>query len=397
MRKIIVSMFFSLVVSGMNAQDVIVKKDGGTILSKVVEVGTEKVKYKKWSNQQGPNYEIKISDITSINYQNGEKEDFSAKSPTQSVKQNELDAESKSINEQAIRNFNSQTITFKKKVSEKSEAGGAICLLGIKEEESVMSNKDLTIMIDTYSGSDFDSKSGKWFSKHFYAWETVTFILKNNSDKPLYIDLAKTFLVRDTEAISYYKASSTTTGTGESSGTSVNLGAIAGVAGVGGVLGTLAGGINVGGGSSSSTSTTVYQERILIIPPYSQKALPSYWILPMNSQIYPELKYKSNPNMNWTAMLAIRHKFDNLKEGQSQCFDYNNSIMRLSFMVTYSSDEYFTDSYMNTVRYYLREAIGVPIKGEETKWNGYCVRLPNNTLDESWKKQPVLLLYNELP
>lgn len=69
------------------AQDVIVKKDGTTILSKVIEIGTSEVKYKKFSNQDGPTYTIKISDLLSINYQNGEKEEF--KNTTSSVTSNE--------------------------------------------------------------------------------------------------------------------------------------------------------------------------------------------------------------------------------------------------------------------------------------------------------------------
>jgi len=38
------------------AQDVIVKKDGSTILAKVLEVNTDNIKYKKHSNQNGPTY-----------------------------------------------------------------------------------------------------------------------------------------------------------------------------------------------------------------------------------------------------------------------------------------------------------------------------------------------------
>ena len=59
------------------SQDVIVKKDGSTILSKVLEVGEEYVKYKKWSNTQGADYTIKVTEILSINYENGDKDDFS--------------------------------------------------------------------------------------------------------------------------------------------------------------------------------------------------------------------------------------------------------------------------------------------------------------------------------
>ena len=65
-----------LSVTTMSAQDVIVKKDGSTILSKVIEIGTSEVKYKKYSNPNGPIYTIRISDILSINYETGEKEAF---------------------------------------------------------------------------------------------------------------------------------------------------------------------------------------------------------------------------------------------------------------------------------------------------------------------------------
>ena len=58
------------------AQDVIVKKDGSTILSKVIEIGTTEVKYKKFSNQNGPNYSILKTEIQAINYEDGEKETF---------------------------------------------------------------------------------------------------------------------------------------------------------------------------------------------------------------------------------------------------------------------------------------------------------------------------------
>jgi hypothetical protein len=58
------------------AQDVIVKKDGSTILSKVLEIGETEIKYKKWSNQDGPTYTIHQSEILRINYQNGETDSF---------------------------------------------------------------------------------------------------------------------------------------------------------------------------------------------------------------------------------------------------------------------------------------------------------------------------------
>lgn len=66
--------------SSMNiamAQDVILKNDNSTILSKVIEVSSTEIKYKKWSNQDGPTYSILRSEVSRINYQNGEVDEFS--------------------------------------------------------------------------------------------------------------------------------------------------------------------------------------------------------------------------------------------------------------------------------------------------------------------------------
>lgn len=55
------------------AQDVIVKKDGSTIICRVVEVSQTEVVYKRWSNLEGPNYVMNLADISAINLENGEK------------------------------------------------------------------------------------------------------------------------------------------------------------------------------------------------------------------------------------------------------------------------------------------------------------------------------------
>ena len=56
-----------------HAQDVIVKKDGSTITSKVTEITESEIKYKKFSNQNGPTYVIGRNEVNYINYENGER------------------------------------------------------------------------------------------------------------------------------------------------------------------------------------------------------------------------------------------------------------------------------------------------------------------------------------
>lgn len=75
------------------AQDVIVKKDSSTILSKVTKIGETEIEYKKWSNLDGPTYVINASEVISINFENGEVEKFENVSNTPIVIQQHNDSQ----------------------------------------------------------------------------------------------------------------------------------------------------------------------------------------------------------------------------------------------------------------------------------------------------------------
>lgn len=72
MKKLLLLLLLVCSVSAW-AQDVIVKKDGSTIVCRVVEVNQTEVVYKRWSNLEGPNYVMNLADVSAINYENGEK------------------------------------------------------------------------------------------------------------------------------------------------------------------------------------------------------------------------------------------------------------------------------------------------------------------------------------
>lgn len=57
----------------MFAQDVIVKKDGSTIVCRVIELNDSEIIYKKWSDLNGSNYVMDKSLASAINYENGKK------------------------------------------------------------------------------------------------------------------------------------------------------------------------------------------------------------------------------------------------------------------------------------------------------------------------------------
>jgi hypothetical protein len=61
------------------SQDTIVKKAGGFIEAKVIEITNTEVKYKNLNNIDGPLYTIEKTELLSIRYQNGTQEVFGKK------------------------------------------------------------------------------------------------------------------------------------------------------------------------------------------------------------------------------------------------------------------------------------------------------------------------------
>lgn len=93
--KIIWVVFLLSSINISMAQDIILKNDNSTILSKVIEVSSIEIKYKKWSNQEGPTYSISTSEVLSITYQNGDVERFSSKPSNQNGNKQQLQSQFK--------------------------------------------------------------------------------------------------------------------------------------------------------------------------------------------------------------------------------------------------------------------------------------------------------------
>jgi hypothetical protein len=77
-------LFFLLtmcVVFNLSAQDIIVKRNGDELQCRILEVSKNEVKYKRWTNQDGPAFSEKKSNIFMIKYENGEKDMIAHSSP----------------------------------------------------------------------------------------------------------------------------------------------------------------------------------------------------------------------------------------------------------------------------------------------------------------------------
>jgi hypothetical protein len=84
MKSILVSAFI-LLSSSLFAQDYILKKDGEKIEVKVLEVSTTVIKYRKFTQPEGPDRVIEISKVKEIIYEDGQFEKFDTPKPAETV------------------------------------------------------------------------------------------------------------------------------------------------------------------------------------------------------------------------------------------------------------------------------------------------------------------------
>ena len=366
---------WALVFAGMtavcaSAQDMIVKKDGTVIQAKVMKVGTSEVDYKKWSNQDGPQYSIAVADILAINYQNGEKETFDnvsaqpeaskpAAQPTgmTQVTVETLSAEAKAANDAAIEKYNQIYDTDVNEVMKNGNAKGAFMRLGVAEG-SVLENEDIAISIAT----GYMPYAGEFTPIMPYLCNVgIKFMIQNKTNNTLYLDLGNTFYVSMGQSFGYYVPTSTTTTNSSSSGVGINAGAIAGAMGLGGVAGKLAGGINFGGGSTSGTAVTTFSQRVVAIAPGSTYNLaPQYIFCNEPRSISPGFfcSYSRGWGTHYCKAVFSDENGGRMLNYDLYSYSEQSSPLQLSFVTSYSKNEDFASSSSLRCGLYLMEMYG---------------------------------------
>lgn len=120
----------------------------------------------------------------------------------------------------------------------------------------------------TVNNNQFSVSYGNDFTVHYDA--EGTFMIRNNKDSILYIDMGNTYFVDiEGQAERLFTNSIQTTYSSSTTGTSVNLGGVARVLGAGPVISTLASGVNVGGSNADGVSVQQMEEQYIGIPPYA--------------------------------------------------------------------------------------------------------------------------------
>lgn len=379
MKRNVVLTLLLLVTINVSAQDVVVKKDGSTILAKVLEVNQDNIRYKKFSNPDGPTYTIGLSDVMAVNYENGEKDTFNvaqtSSAPAEGTSaQKVIERKPSSDNQQLIAKYNKPIVLNEKKKSNKL-ADKYILVFGMSEN-SVLSNEDIEV---TYRKS-----CGSFPDNEYIERITYCINIRNKTNRTIYIDKAHCFRIPSSgTALSYFSTEQVSVTQSRGSGTSVGLGGIASAVGIGGAVGSIASGISVGSGSSGSVSSTYSDDRILAIPPSGNINMREDKY--MKYEKYKNLKSAKYKLVNQSEVLDFNeHKQDiigcwnwgiEIEKGidrslnlclqphmvelfSSKDFTELDTPFSIKYILSYSFDVSFANYYTANFSIYLREIIG---------------------------------------
>ena len=344
---ILVAMMLPLTALG---QDVIVKKDGSTILSKVLEVNIDNVKYKKFSNQNGPTYTINKADLLSKNYENGDKDKFDDyKTPQatsndtkqeRAISQRLINKPAASNNATLIKKYQGDVIFAKTAETKDSKTYFPIFAIS---DSSIISTEDIEMrFIPTFV-----------LNRYGVVWLAHSIELKNKTDRIIYIDKGSTFIIEsEGKYASYYDTEQTTVAHGKGSGVGVGLGGIASAIGVGGILGTLANSVSVGSSSQSTIMKTYTKERILAIPPHAQTNLTDFKQIEVKKN-----KYETVSDIeHWYC--DIKLKRGDVKKNGHIAYDESNTPNCYRYILTYSTSQYFDTYSTLNAKVYVRYIVG---------------------------------------
>lgn len=394
LKKLVLFILGIIIFSPANAQDVLITKDGDALKVWGVEISSNAVFYREQQTEDSPIKRINKNDLLMVKLQSGEKiiigEETKAvekepvatatpESASKIITINDLSPEAKAANDKIISNINAKDkikILTDKGIGKKCDFVFARFL---STEKSVFTNEDIEVSVKEISFSyDSNKKPAKLvdncnnYSKGIYRGpKGIIFNIKNKTDKPIYIDLGKSYFISNGGSETYYIPTSTTSSNSSSTGASVNLGAITGALGIGGIAGTLAGGVNVGGGNTTGTTNTVYSQRIVSIPPMGEISMPHKKIpnkttkdtdgLNIHNHYLHGGEGEGNVKDLWLR-IKTNSKNEFISGGLTNAVSYEDSPLIISNFISYSFEENCNITKSIKQEMYLGEIIGLPYK-----------------------------------
>ena len=387
MKKILSVLCVSLMATVAMAQETMITQTGDILTVFDVEVGATSVFYKLQATDAA-SLKMNKSDVLMIKYKDGRVEKMDGPAPAATpaaaaapkqvafgVNPNLADD-----NLKLVREFNNSDVIYKGDDTSKS-AAAIIYTLGLKEG-SIIETPELKA---SFKMKKYQARHGGWSGvikeqavcnlneSMVSVSDTETFrmvvVLKNKTNRTIFVDQANSFVMRHEVAQPYYVPSATSTVSSSSTGGSVGLGAIAGALGVGGSMGQLASGVSVGGGSTSATTTTTYSQRIISIPPMASVELEPMDIGQGYAWENGEWRYYDDiikgviPVLTEKGFVKEKKKYydldySTLKRGDKVEMPVPEGTCPLSAFFTYSFDENLNATQTMRMEFYLRQIMG---------------------------------------
>lgn len=377
-----------LVAAALNAgaQDIIVLKSGEKVTSKVEEINQTEVKYKKYSNLNGPLYVIDKTAVASITYENGDSDTFgdapqppapAALEATETVSVPAAENEPMPVTEEAGTGEIETIPTVESEPMAISEEAKAEETAIIPAEETVampmaaattataagpMTVKDNKAMVDSYNVPvSFAAKKQSKKAAKYVTWKygvTENSVLSgedidisielvwsqtccqygisihNKTNSPIYIDRAKSFCDDGTgERRTYYSEDE--------------------------VLTTILGTLKTSGDTLRAAAATRMSNRhILTIPPHGTDYL----------SMHDEEVTKKDNLLTFEQTKVLSH-CENLyrdygmeqgyiKVGETKTFTEQTTPARIGYTIYYDRDAAFQTAHTQTFGLYIQQAFG---------------------------------------
>ena len=363
LKRLFTSVVMSLLAICMYGQDTMITQDGDVKTVYVVDIGSTAVFYKTENTDNAAIQSISKDQIFVIKRPDGTKYDLGS-APTPAVYadvpmqthipqlSDEMSEEAMEANRRRIEEINSVVPEYINK--KKGDAERIFCAMGVGSE-SCLVNDELEVALEVgYIYNDlFHTTLGSSTAN-----QALRITLKNKLTQTIYVDLGTSFFRRGDKATPYFIPSATSTSTSNTTGGSVNAGAVAGALGIGGSIGRLAGGINVGGSSTSSSVSVTYSQRVVAVPPMSTISLEP-------QLLFQEYRCDGMCTRQFSKkerVLYFQTEKKGVEEyalGETHDFSEQNSPLRFSTFITYSLTEDCAQTKSITSSLYLRKIIGV--------------------------------------
>lgn len=349
-KAILVLGIMTFISLSANSQDVLVTQDGEALKVYDLEIGSNSIFYRTEVNKNAPISKMDLNNVLMIKWKDGRKQLFDEQGngtvPTSNSKTQEtVSATNEEKNATAISNWIDDEIKYTGEKTNK-KAKMLFCV-GQLDNNACIADNNMEISIKyAFNGPNADAKEYKYrkWEQPNVLCQYMIMVIKNNSTKTLYLDLANTFFIRGTKAEPYYIPSATSKTQGNSSGIGVSLGAV-----------------SVGGGKSQYETTTVFSQRVLAVPPVSNIELIAKELFPKDKLSDFGCPYLNLDGHFKCPAFSLPTQYM-INVGEEKTIANGSDLPRFTFFVTYAENEDLEKSHTLNAPFYIGRIIGVPHK-----------------------------------